>query len=88
MLAQQVEYLKPPYDSLNKLLVRLKEIGAERYAGILHDKDSGEKPHIHVFMHFANGREVVAIAKKLNIAPQKNGTMVLTTDLLICCIEL
>ena len=70
MLVQQVEYLKPPYDSLDKLLVRLNEIGAERYAGILHDKDSREKPHIHVFMHFANGREVVAIAKKLNIAPQ------------------
>ena len=70
MLAQQVEYLKPPYDSLDKLFARLNEIGAERYAGILHDKDSREKPHIHVFMHFANGREVVAIAKKLNIAPQ------------------
>lgn len=42
MLAQQVKYLKPPYGTLDKLLERLKEIGAERYAGILHDKDSGK----------------------------------------------
>lgn len=48
MLAQQVEYLKPPYDSLDKLFARLNEIGAERYAGILHDKDSREN---HTFMY-------------------------------------
>lgn len=70
MLVQQVEYLKPPYNSLDKLLVRLEEIGSERYAGILHDKDSGEKPHIHIFMHFPHGREIKSVAKKLNIAPQ------------------
>ena len=70
MLAQQVKYLKPPYGTLDKLLERLKEIGAERYAGILHDKDSGENPHIHIFMHFPHGREIKSVAKKLNIAPQ------------------
>ena len=70
MLAQQVKYLKPPYGTLDKLLERLKEIGAERYAGILHDKDSEENPHIHIFMHFPHGREIKSVAKKLNIAPQ------------------
>ena len=52
MLVQQVKYLKPPYDTLDKLLKRVDEIGAERYAGILHDKDAGEEPHIHIFAHF------------------------------------
>lgn len=70
MLAQQLPYLKPPYDTLDKLLARLAEIDAERYAGILHDKDIGEKPHITIFMYFANAREVAAVAKKLNVAPQ------------------
>ena len=70
MLAQQLPYLKPPYDTLDKLLARLAEIDAERYAGILHDKDIGEKPHITIFMYFSNAREVAAVAKKLNIAPQ------------------
>ena len=70
MLAQQLPYLKPPYDTLDKLLARLAEIDAERYAGILHDKDVGEKPHITIFMHFGNAREVSAVAKKLNVAPQ------------------
>ena len=39
MLMQQLEYLQPPYDTLNKLLDRINEIGAKKYAGILHDKD-------------------------------------------------
>lgn len=70
MLVQQVKYLKTPYDTLDKLLKRVDEIGAERYAGILHDKDAGEEPHIHIFAHFLHGREVDAVAKKLNIAAQ------------------
>lgn len=70
MLVQQPQYLHPPYDTLDRLIKRIKEIGADRYAGILHDKDTGEKPHITIFMHFPNGREVIPLAKKLNIAPQ------------------
>ena len=70
MLVQQPQYLHPPYDTLDRLIRRIKEIGADRYAGILHDKDTGEKPHITIFMHFPNGREVIPLAKKLNIAPQ------------------
>lgn len=70
MLVQQLAYLKPPYDTLDKLLERLKGIGVERCAGILHDKDSGEKAHIHIFMHFPHGREIKSVAKKLNIASQ------------------
>ena len=70
MLVQRPEYLKPPYNTLDKLLNRLEKIGAESYAGIVHDKDSGETPHIHIFMHFPHGREISAVAKKLNIDPQ------------------
>ena len=70
MLVQQPQYLNPPYDTLDRLIKRIKEIGADRYAGILHDKDTGEKPHITIFMHFPNGREIIPLAKKLNIAPQ------------------
>ena len=70
MLVQQPQYLNPPYDTLDRLIKRIKAIGADRYAGILHDKDAGEKPHITIFMHFPNGREVIPLAKKLNIAPQ------------------
>ena len=70
MLVQQVKYLKPPYDTLDKLLKRLDKIGAERYAGILHDKDVGEEPHVHIFMHYVNAREIATIAQKINIEPQ------------------
>lgn len=70
MLVQQPQYLNLPYDTLDRLIKRIEEIGADRYAGILHDKDTGEKPHITIFMHFPNGREVIPLAKKLNIAPQ------------------
>ena len=41
MLVQQPQYLHPPYDTLEKLLERVEKIGAESYAGILHDKDYG-----------------------------------------------
>lgn len=70
MLVQQVKYLKSPYDTLDKLLKRLDKIGAERYAGILHDKDVSEEPHVHIFMHYVNAREIATIAKKINIEPQ------------------
>ena len=70
MLAQQIQYLKPPLDTLDKLLAKVGKIGAERYAGILHDKDIGEEDHIHLFMHFKNSRDIKAVAKALNIAPQ------------------
>lgn len=70
MLVQQPQHLMPPYDTLDKLLERLDEIGAERYAGILHDKDPGEIAHLHIFMHFQYVREIDPLAKALNIAPQ------------------
>lgn len=35
MIVQQVKYLAPPIDTLDKLLEKVGEIGAERYAGIL-----------------------------------------------------
>ena len=54
MLVQQLAYLKPPYDTLDKLLERLKGIGVERCAGILHDKDSGEKAHIHISVSYTH----------------------------------
>lgn len=70
MLAQQITYLKEPYDTLDKVLERIGELGATRYAGIVHDKDKGEEDHIQVFMCFPNGHFVNALGKKLNIAPQ------------------
>lgn len=70
MIVQQVKYLAPPIDTLDKLLEKVGEIGAERYAGILHDKDVDEENHIHLFAHFANAREIKAVAKALNILPQ------------------
>ena len=71
MLVQQPQYLHPPYDTLEKLLERLDEIGAESYAGILHDKDPGEKSHLHIFTHFKNAREIHALAKRWGIAPER-----------------
>lgn len=71
MLVQQPQYLHPPYDTLEKLLERLDEIGAESYAGILHDKDPGEKSHLHIFVHFKNAREIHALAKRWCIAPER-----------------
>lgn len=71
MIVQQVKYLAPPIDTLDKLLEKVGEIGAERYAGILHDKDVDEENHIHLgSAHFANAREIKAVAKALNILPQ------------------
>ena len=66
MLVQQVKYLKPPYDTLDKLLKRVHELGAKKYAGIVHDKDEGEATHIHIFVQFVNGHYIDALAKKLN----------------------
>lgn len=70
MIVQQVKYLKPPYDTLDKLIERVHELGAKKYAGIVHDKDEGEATHIHIFVQFVNGHYVDALAKKLNIASQ------------------
>ena len=52
MIAQQITYLKEPYDTLDKILERIGELGATRYAGIVHDKDTSEEDHIQVFMCF------------------------------------
>lgn len=71
MLVQQPQYLHPPYDTLEKLLERVEKIGAESYAGILHDKDSGEKDHLHIFVHFKNAREISALARHWGIAPER-----------------
>ena len=71
MLVQQPQYLHPPYDTLEKLLERVEKIGAESYAGVLHDKDSGEKEHLHIFVHFKNAREISALARRWGIAPER-----------------
>lgn len=71
MLVQQPQYLHPPYDTLEKLLERVEKIGAESYAGILHDKDSGEKDHLHIFVHFKNAREISALARHWGITPER-----------------
>ncbi|MCM1149597.1 MAG: Rep family protein [Butyricicoccus sp.] len=70
MLVQQVQHLKPPYDSLDAMVDLVKRQKPESYGAILHDKDTGEAPHIHIFMHFSNPREIQSLAKKLHIAPQ------------------
>lgn len=70
MLTQQIEHLLPPYDTLDKLLKRIDEIGAKDYAGILHDKDANTTAHLHIFIRFENAREVASLAKALNLAQQ------------------
>lgn len=35
---------------------------------ILHDRDEGQKPHMHIIIHLENGRKPVTVAKKLGIA--------------------
>ena len=71
MLAQQIQYLKPPLDTLDKLLAKVGKIGAERYAGILHDKDIGEEDHIHLFMHLLRRLSLVLHMTKENIEAVK-----------------
>lgn len=70
MLTQQITYLKEPYDTVDKILDRVGELGASRCAGIVHDKDKGEEDHIHVFICFPNGHYIKPLGKDLNIEPQ------------------
>lgn len=69
MLVQQFKHLTPPNDSLEALIKSAENMNA-KYAGILHDKDKDVEPHVHIFFHFKNAREISAVANKLNVKPQ------------------
>ena len=68
MYTQQIKHL--PFGSFERTMEVIASLGAETYGGIIHDKDPGKEPHIHVFMHFKAERHVTAIAKKLRDKPQ------------------
>ncbi len=86
MLIQQLQYLPAQYSSLDDMLKLVDEVGASEYAGILHDKDHGVAPHIHILMHFKSARELRPTEKKYisNRNISRNGTM--TTSVTATCI--
>ena len=69
MFVQQLQHLTSPNDSLEALIKLADKMNA-KYAGILHDKDKDVEPHVHIFFHFENAREISAVANKLNVKPQ------------------
>lgn len=61
--------------SVEELIAVLERIGTERYALIVHDKDTDKDgkpkgPHVHVMMSFKNGHSLTSIAKQLRDKPQ------------------
>lgn len=68
MYEQQLDHL--PF-SLDEMKKRIENLGAKRYAYIIHDKDNGEKPHLHAMLSFENARSINAVAKQLGDNPQQ-----------------
>ena len=61
--------------SVEELIAALEQIGADRYALIVHDKDTDKdgnpiEPHVHAMMSFKNGHSLASIAKQLHDKPQ------------------
>lgn len=70
MLVEQTKFLPAKHNTLDAMLDLVKRQNPDSYGGILQDKDNGEAPHLHIFMHFSNARDLSALAKKLHVAPQ------------------
>lgn len=69
------DMLHLPAKNLEEMLDIVNKIGADKYAGIIHDKDIDDKgnpvsPHVHIMMSFTNARSVNNIAKLINDKPQ------------------
>lgn len=61
--------------SVEELIAALEQIGADRYALIVHDKDTDKDgnpigPHVHAMMSFKNGHSLASIAKQFHDKPQ------------------
>lgn len=67
MYEQQLDHLPGTLDEMKH---RIENLGAKRYAYIIHDKDNGEKPHLHAMLCFSNARSINAVSKKLLEKPQ------------------
>lgn len=76
MYEQQTAHLPAHIDSMDKLTDFIeKNLKAERYAVILHDKDMDDKgqpaeAHIHAMLSFKNARSINSVAKLLRDKPQ------------------
>jgi RNA helicase./Plasmid replication protein. len=73
MYAQQLDHLSVA--DVNALETRVKSLGAEKWALIVHDKDVDKDgklvaPHVQVMLHFKNAHSLNAIAKALGDKPQ------------------
>lgn len=67
MIVQQLEYLPDELKPEN-IENSMKALGKIRkWAYIIHDKDPGEAPHLHLFIQFKNVRVLKEIAKKLGL---------------------
>lgn len=72
MVEQQICHLGM---SLNEYKDKVKSLGASKYATVVHDRDTkadgaSVEPHVHTALHFANAREISAVAKKLGLPAQ------------------
>lgn len=73
MYTQDLDHL--PFSSLKELIESLGTLEPQKFAGILHDKDTNEDgtlkaPHIHLVLQFQNARSISSVAKRLGDQPQ------------------
>lgn len=72
MYTQQITHLPFPLDELE---ARLKALNPEKYAFVVHDKDTAEdgqpaEAHVHAMLTFTNPRSLNSVAKTLGDKPQ------------------
>lgn len=70
MYEQQLKYLS--FSNIDELQYTIEsKINPHKYALIVHDKDEGVEPHVHVMLDFGkNARYITAIAKLFDDKPQ------------------
>lgn len=69
---QQIKYLKKDVSAIDKMLRKKSKNGSLlEWAYIIHDKDDGVEPHIHVMMKFQSSQTADNIAKWFDDEPNR-----------------
>ncbi|WP_260164590.1 Rep family protein [Lentilactobacillus buchneri] len=71
---------KLPFKTFEALIRRVHSLGAIRWAGIIHDKDTDKTgksivPHVHVMLEFKQAKRLSGVARGLNTQPQQLESM-------------
>lgn len=71
---------KLPFKTFEALIRRVRTLGANRWAAIIHDKDTDKTnklivPHVHVMLEFKQAKRLSGVARGLNTQPQQLESM-------------